>query len=109
MQGPARISAGLVLANLSEETQVTRDTPPTFLLATTDDGAVPVMNSVAFYSALVKNGVSPEMHLFQHGNHGVGLAAGNPQLSMWPELLIKWMRERGHASAADAEPPPASR
>ena len=44
------------------------------------------------------------MHLFQHGNHGVGLASGNPQLNIWPELLIKWMRERGLAAAADTPP-----
>jgi acetyl esterase/lipase len=91
-----------LLNNLSDETQVNKDTPPTFLFATTDDGIVPVMNSVAFYTALVKAGVPAEMHLFQHGNHGAGLAEGNPQLSVWPELLIKWMRERGYASANDA-------
>ncbi len=93
-----------LLANLSDETQVTRDTPPTFLFATTDDGVVPVMNSVAFYTALVKNDVPAEMHLFQHGRHGVGLAEGNPELNIWPELLIKWMRERGLAAAADETP-----
>lgn len=97
-----------LLATLSDETQVTKDTPPTFLFATTDDGVVPVMNSVAFYTALVKNDVPAEMHLFQHGSHGVGLAAGNPQLSVWPDLLIKWMRERGYAAAQDAAPEPAS-
>lgn len=93
-----------LLANLSDETQVTKDTPPTFLFATTDDGIVPVMNSVAFYAALVKAEVPAEMHLFQHGNHGAGLASGNPQLNIWPELLIKWMRERGLAAAADSPP-----
>ena len=96
--------AQTLLASLSDETQVTKDTPPTFLFATTDDGIVPVMNSVAFYAALVKAGVPAEMHLFQHGNHGVGLASGNPQLNIWPELLIKWMRERGLAAAADNPP-----
>jgi acetyl esterase/lipase len=98
-----------VLANLSDETQVTKDTPPTFLFATTDDGVVPVMNSVAFYTALVKNDVPAEMHLFQHGRHGVGLAEGNPELNIWPELLLKWMRERGFASAADAQLPAAAK
>ena len=88
-----------LLENLSDETQVTKDTPPTFLFATTDDPVVPVANSVAFYSALVKAGVPVEMHLFQHGSHGVGLAAGNPLLSGWPELLLKWMRGRGLAGA----------
>ena len=98
-----------LLTSLSDETQVTKDTPPTFLFATTDDGIVPVMNSVAFYAALVKAGVPAEMHLFQHGNHGVGLASGNPQLNVWQELLIKWMRERGLAAAADIPPSAAAK
>jgi acetyl esterase/lipase len=86
--------------SLSAETQVTKETAPTFLFATTDDKTVPVMNSVMFYSALVKAGVPAEMHLFQHGAHGAGLAVGNPQLSVWPDLVAKWMRERGYMGAA---------
>jgi acetyl esterase/lipase len=89
-----------VVQSLSAELQVTKDTPPTFLFSTTDDGTVPVMNSVMFYSALVKAGVPAEMHLFQHGRHGSGLGTGNPELSVWPDLLIKWMRERGYAAPA---------
>ena len=85
---------------LSAETQVTKDTPPTFIFTTTDDKTVPVMNSVMFYSALVKAGVPAEMHIFQHGAHGAGLAAANPQLSDWPDLLAKWMRERGYMGSA---------
>ena len=85
---------------MSAELHVTAQTPPTFLFATTDDRTVPVMNSVLFYEALVKAGVPAEMHLFQHGAHGSGLATANPQLSVWPDLLIKWMRERGYAAAA---------
>ncbi len=85
-----------LVALLSDETQVTKETPPAFLFATTDDKTVPVMNSVMFYSAMVKAGVPVEMHLFQHGAHGAGLAAANPQLSDWPDLLAKWMRERGY-------------
>ena len=84
---------------LSAETQVTKDTPPTFLFTTTDDKTVPVMNSVIFYSALVKAGVPVEMHIFQQGAHGAGLAPTNPQLSVWPDLLAKWMRERGYMAA----------
>jgi acetyl esterase/lipase len=82
--------------SLSEETQVTKDTPPTFLFTTTDDKTVPVINSVMFYSALVKAGVPGEMHIFQHGAHGAGLAPTNPELSVWPDLVAKWMRERGY-------------
>jgi acetyl esterase/lipase len=89
-----------VVDAMSNELHVTAQTPPTFLYATTDDHTVPVMNSVMFYEALVKAGVPAEMHLFQHGGHGSGLGTGNPQLSVWPDLLIKWMRERGYAAAA---------
>ena len=91
---PADADPALV-RSLSAETRVTKDTPPTFLFATTEDKTVPVMNSVMFYSALVTAGVPVEMHLFQHGAHGAGLAAANPELRVWPELLAKWMRERG--------------
>jgi acetyl esterase/lipase len=86
---------------MSPELHVTQLTPPTFLFTTTDDRTVPVMNSVMFYSALVKAGVPAEMHIFQHGAHGSGLAPANPQLRVWTELLIKWMRERGYAAGED--------
>jgi acetyl esterase/lipase len=86
--------------DLSAESQVTKDTPPTFLFTTTDDKTVPVMNSVMFYSALVKAGVPVELHIFQHGAHGSGLGVGNAPLSGWPDLLAKWMRERGYMGPA---------
>jgi acetyl esterase/lipase len=85
---------------MSTESRVTAQTPPAFLFTTTDDGTVPVLNSVMFYTALVKAKVPAELHVFQHGAHGSGLAAANPQLNVWPDLLIKWMRERGYAEKA---------
>jgi acetyl esterase/lipase len=86
---------------LSAEKHVTKETPPTFLFATTDDATVPVMNSVLFYSALVAVKVPAEMHLFQHGPHGVGLAPGFPDLKIWPDLLATWMRARGLMAAGN--------
>ena len=80
---------------LSNERQVTPQTPPTFLFHTTDDDAVPVENSVLFYMALRKNGVPAEMHLYAHGPHGVGLAQKDPVLSTWPARLNDWMRLSG--------------
>lgn len=80
---------------LSNETQVTTRTPPTFLFSTTDDGAVPVMNSVLFYEGLLRAGVPAEMHLFEQGHHGSGLGVGNPQLSLWPALLQNWLHLHG--------------
>jgi acetyl esterase/lipase len=89
-----------LVRSMSAETRVTTDTPPTFLFSTTDDKTVPIANSVLFYDALVKAGVPVEMHIFQHGAHGAGLAPANPDLSIWPTLLIQWMRERGYAGPA---------
>ncbi|HEV2350509.1 MAG TPA: alpha/beta hydrolase [Terriglobia bacterium] len=80
---------------LSNELQVTPETPPTFLFQTTNDETVPVENSVLFYEALLKNHVPAEMHIFERGHHGVGLAQNDPALSHWPELLAQWFRTRG--------------
>ncbi|HWR51997.1 MAG TPA: alpha/beta hydrolase [Bryobacteraceae bacterium] len=80
---------------LSNEKQVTAQTPPTFLFHTSDDPGVPVENSVHFYLALRKAGVPAEMHLYEHGRHGVGLAPADPVLSSWGERLTDWMRGRG--------------
>lgn len=80
---------------LSNEKQVTAQTPPTFLFHTSDDPGVPVENSVYFYLALRKAGVPAEMHLYEHGRHGVGLAPADPVLSTWGDRLTDWMRGRG--------------
>ena len=85
-----------LVEHLSLEKRVTKDTPPTFLYTTTDDGTVPVMNSVMFYSALVAAKVPAEIHIFAHGPHGTGLAPGFPDLKGWPDLLATWMRSRGY-------------
>jgi acetyl esterase/lipase len=77
---------------MSNETQVTAQTPPTFIFFTSDDSAVPVENGIMFYEALRKAGVPAEMHIFRSGPHGVGLAPDYPDLSWWPKLLAEWMR-----------------
>jgi len=84
-----------LVESLSSELQVTAQTPPTFLFHTTEDKTVPVENSVLFYLALRKAGVSAEMHIFEKGPHGVGLDLRDPVLGKWPELLANWFRERG--------------
>jgi len=80
---------------LSNEEHVTKDTPPTFLFQTSDDPVVPVQNSVLFYLALRRAGVPAEMHIYEHGRHGVGLAQDSPELSTWPTLLANWLKLRG--------------
>lgn len=80
---------------LSNERQVAPQTPPAFLFHTSDDATVPVENSVHLYLALRKAGVPAEMHIYERGRHGVGLAPLDPVLGTWGERLEAWMRGRG--------------
>ena len=84
-----------LIARLSTDRQVGPRTPPTFLFHTTADTGVPPENSVRFYLALRKAGVPAELHIYEHGPHGVGLAPADPVLRTWPERLFDWMRARG--------------
>lgn len=81
-----------LLQRYAMQTQVRRNTPPTFLLHAADDDAVPVGNSLLFYQALQKAGISSEMHLFPHGGHGFG-TRGTTGLTTaaWPRLALDWI------------------
>jgi acetyl esterase/lipase len=81
--------------SLSNELQVTPQTPPTFLFHTNSDTVVPPENSMLFYMALRKAGVPAEIHIYANGPHGVGLAPTDEALSTWPARLADWLRGRG--------------
>jgi acetyl esterase/lipase len=80
---------------LSGENSVTTDTPPTFIFQTDADTTVPAENSVYYYLALRKAGVAAEMHIFEKGAHGVGLANNDTALSEWSTLMANWLRVHG--------------
>lgn len=84
-----------LIARLSTERQVTKDTPPTFLVHGGTDETVPPENSVLFYRALRKAGVPAEMHLYQTGPHGFGLQPDNGPISEWPTRCAEWLAARG--------------
>ncbi|MBV6655003.1 MAG: prolyl oligopeptidase family serine peptidase [Mameliella sp.] len=83
------------MRRFSNELQVTSSTPPTFLVHTTDDKGVPVQNSIGFYQALVAHGVPAEMHIYEAGGHGYGMAADQKDLSSWVNRLDDWLKRRG--------------
>jgi acetyl esterase/lipase len=93
-----------LIDELSPDKHVTARTPPYFLFATTTDQSVPALCSVAFYTALVRAGVPAEMHIFQEGPHGTGLAQSYPALSAWPGLLENWLRLNGWIAAGAGGP-----
>lgn len=79
-----------LLAKLSTEKAVTKDTPPVFLLTTSDDG-VDCRNSLYFAAACKKNQVPVTLHMFEKGGHGYGLK-GKGDLATWPDLLDAWLK-----------------
>ena len=87
-------------AQLSGERAVTKETPPTFLFHTNADTTVPAENSVYYYLALRRAGVPAEIHIFEKGAHGVGLANDDNALSEWSTLLANWLRVRGIVGGA---------
>ena len=84
-----------LIEQLSSEKRVSSRTPPTFLFHTADDATVEVANSLAFFAALRAESVPGELHVFEKGRHGVGLAQSDPVLSAWPRLCEAWLRARG--------------
>lgn len=86
-----------LVKEMSLELQVTAKTPPTFLIHTQEDQAVPVKNALLFYESLVQNGVAAEMHVFDKGKHGLGLGYKTPELTYaaWPDLCLRWLATQG--------------
>jgi acetyl esterase/lipase len=80
---------------LSNEEQITKQTPPTFLVHTANDSAVPVENSLHFAEQLRKLGIPFELHIYERGPHGFGLGGSDPILSTWPARCADWLRVQG--------------
>jgi len=80
---------------LTNDRNVTPQTPTTFLVAADDDKAVFPENSINFYLALHKAGVPAELHIYKNGGHGFGLAPLDPVLSSWTGRLADWLRSNG--------------
>jgi len=84
---------------LSNEKQVTPQTPPCFIWHTWEDNAVKVDNSLAFAEALIKNRVPCDLHVFEKGPHGIGLSQGKNgvpagEVHPWAKDLLYWLRIR---------------
>ena len=90
-----------LLHSLSNETQVTEDTPPTFIFQTAADTVVPAFNALDYFQALLKHKVPAELHVYQNGPHGVGLAPGDPVIGTWPARLKDWLQVNGFLDPAE--------
>ena len=84
--------------NISIERHVTRDTTPSFIFSTTADEVVNSLNATAFYDALKRNRVAAELHIFERGQHGIGLGLNQqqlPELALLTTLIENWMQVHG--------------
>jgi acetyl esterase/lipase len=101
-----------LVRSLSNETQVTAQTPPTFLAHTNEDSGVPAENSLHFALALRAAKVPVELHLFEKGQHGLGLGNGAPQFRIapnaafqeWPKLCATWLKGQGFLDRPTSTP-----
>jgi acetyl esterase/lipase len=85
---------------LSNEKQVTKDTPPTFIFHTVEDKAVKVENALEFAAALQRNGVPFALHIYPKGAHGIGLGGAQwdpANRHPWTTQLAVWLKEQGFA------------
>lgn len=78
--------------SLSTNNRVDKNTPPTFIIYSTDDDVVMVENGIVFYEALHKNNVPATIHIFDHGGHGYGMAEKDPVVGTWPRLSVDWIK-----------------
>ncbi len=83
------------VSHFSNELQIAADTPPAFLVHSADDKTVPVMNSIGYLNCLKNNNIPAEMHIFQKGGHGYGLAPEGGTESSWPGMCISWLKQVG--------------
>jgi acetyl esterase/lipase len=83
---------------LSNERQVTSNTPPCFVWHTVEDRGVKVANSLMFAAALDRAGVPFELHLYEKGGHGMGLGKDADSVSglhPWTENCLRWLKLHG--------------
>jgi len=81
--------------SLNPDLQVTRQTPPTFLLQAEDDNVDNVNDALSYYIALKNAGVPAEMHLYARGRHAFGLRRTEFPITGWPQLVETWLATIG--------------
>jgi dipeptidyl aminopeptidase/acylaminoacyl peptidase len=87
-----------LVRELSNELQVTKETPPCFIWHTFEDRTVPVENSLQFAGALRKAGVPFDLHIYQKGGHGMGLGSHDwdpAKRHPWTGDLVYWLKAQG--------------
>jgi acetyl esterase/lipase len=81
-----------IIQNFCNELQVTKETPPAFIALADDDQGVKPRNSIEYYSALKREGIPTELHIFKEGGHGFGMHKTGKAHDQWPLMVVEWMK-----------------
>jgi acetyl esterase/lipase len=91
---PAYLTVKGDLTKVAPEMNVSKETPPTFLVQTQDD-PIKVENLYTYALALKNAKVPAEVHVYPTGGHGYGLRPSSQAVSSWPQRAGEWMRAQG--------------
>lgn len=84
-----------LILHFSNEEQVSKLTPPAFLVHSKDDNTVPIENSINYFLALKRNNIPGELHIFEKGGHGYGMGREKGTELQWTEMCKSWLIQRG--------------
>lgn len=76
----------------SMQNRVTEKTPPTILFHAQNDPAVPVINSMLYYEAMIKNKVKGALFIFPEGEHNIGISNKTELTDNWKEVCSDWLK-----------------
>ncbi|WP_265429153.1 alpha/beta hydrolase [Chryseobacterium sp. YIM B08800] len=85
-----------LISEYSMQNRVTEKTPPTILFHAQNDNAVPVINSILYYEAMIKNKVIGAMFIFPKGEHNIGISNKTELTDNWKKLCTNWLDEMGN-------------
>jgi acetyl esterase/lipase len=96
---PGHLTWEEISPKLRRDVPVAHDTPPQFIVQAEDDPVDDVENSLAYYVALARVGVSAEMHLYPRGGHAFGLRPrAEFPITTWPRAVEAWLQTIGMIS-----------
>jgi acetyl esterase/lipase len=81
-----------IIEKFCNELQVTNQTPPAFIALADDDTGVKPRNSIEYYTALKREGIPAELHIFKEGGHGFGMHKTGKAHDQWPLMVVEWMK-----------------
>ncbi|MEO8138124.1 MAG: alpha/beta hydrolase [Gemmatimonadota bacterium] len=85
---------GLIYPSIPGRLNLSKDTPPAFLLAGENDSAIAAALP-GLYASIRRAGGTAELHILTGVGHGFGIREGNPaEVINWPSVFVDWLDAR---------------